>query len=153
MELPEDPRVREAVGIAMKSLARRPRLSAEIAWTLRTRGFSEEEARCAVDWLEAQRLLNDEGALHEHLAARSGKRSVGSQRLRNELERRGATEAQIAALVTRTDEEEASAMQLALEGRRWQQSERAKAGRFLASRGFDSEVIEGALDRFFGSED
>lgn len=151
MKLPEDPRVREAVGIAMKALVRRSRLSSEIAAKLRARGFSEDEIAGAVDCLESQGLLSDEQAIRDLVEARSGKRAVGAKWLQDELARRGVSETQMASIVFRTHEEELEAMQRALAGRQWRRGDRAKAGRFLASRGFDSDSIGGAIERFFGA--
>ena len=151
MELPEDPRVREAIAIAMKSLVRRARLSGEIAQNLLAKGFSAAEAEAVLAFLAQNGLVDDEKTIQAHVGARSGRRAVGADKLRAELLRRGATEGQVeGSLDLRTENDEVAAMLAALEGRRWKEEERSRAGRFLASRGFHEDLIPNALDRFFG---
>ena len=153
MELPEDPRVREAVVIAMKSLVRRSRLSGEISKSLQSKGYLNEEIEATLRFLSGNGLIDDEKAIAEQVESRSGRRSVGSERLRSELLSKGATASQVEeALASRIDEDELAAMLAALAGRRWNPLERDRAGRFLASRGFDPELIPAALDRSFGPE-
>ena len=153
MELPEDPRVRDAIGIAMKSLVRRTKLSGEIAKSLQSKGFLEEEIEAALGLLSRNGLIDDERAIAEHIESRSGKRSVGSERLRSDLLSKGAAASQVeGALATRDDEGEISAMLAALAGRRWNEGDRNRAGRFLVSRGFDPDLISTALDRCFGPD-
>jgi SOS response regulatory protein OraA/RecX len=151
MQLPDDSRIREAVRVAMKSLVGRERTSAEIERLLASKGFGPDEAAHAVTILRENRLLDDSRAVRDHLEARSGKRAVGRMRLEAELGARGAqADAVEELLAARTDEDELSAMAEALQARRWSHGDRVRAGRFLASRGFDGELIEAALDRHFG---
>lgn len=154
MELPEDPRVRGALAIAMKSLVRRARLSGEIAQNLSSKGFSDDEVESVLAVLARNGLVDDEKTIRDQIEARSGRHAVGAHKLRAELLRKGATEDQVeSGLALRGDEDEVEAMLAALGGRRWKEDERGRAGRFLASRGFDSDLLPTALDRFFGPLD
>ena len=153
MELPEDPRVREAIGIAMKSLVRRSRLSGEVAMNLRAKGFSDVEIEAALDCLTRNGLVDDDRTISEHFESRTGRRSVGAAKLRSELLHKGATEDQIEGLLAlRTNLDELGNMVKALAGRNWKAGDRNRAGRFLASRGFDDDLISTALERHFGPE-
>lgn len=153
MELPEDPRVREAIGIAMKSLVRRARLAGEVAIKLRAKGFSEDEIEGALSCLSRSGFINDDKAISSHLQSRTGRRSIGPEKLRAELLQRGATEDQVeGSLALRTDSDDIEAMLAALGGRTWKEGDRSRAGRFLASRGFGEELISTALDRHFGPD-
>jgi regulatory protein len=135
----------------MKSLVRRARLSGEITKNLQAKGFSAPETEAALELLARNGLIDDEKTIREHVEARSGRRAVGADKLRAELLRRGATESQVeGTLSLRTENDEVAAMLAALEGRRWNEEDRNRAGRFLASRGFQEDLIPNALDRLFG---
>jgi len=153
VELPEGPRVREAIGIAMKSLVRRARLSGEIATKLRAKNFSEGEIEAALGCLARNGILDDDKTIAQFFESRSGPRSIGTAKLRAELLRKGASEEQVeGSLALQNHGDELKATLEALAGRSWNPKDRNRAGRFLASRGFDEELIETALDRQFGPD-
>ena len=113
-------------------------------------GHSPEATDAALEWLGTRRLLSDERAVEATVRPRaSGRRAEGDERLRERLERRGATPDSIGKALAEIPDE-AQRMHDALTSKfRPEEGERARAGRFLLSRGFDEDAIEGALDRFF----
>lgn len=154
MELPVDPRVREALGLAMKRLASRDLHSGEVAGLLRGREYSELEIGEVLSFLKRHKLLNDEKAIENLIASRSGRRSIGKGKIRAELLKRGVPDDDIeATLGQRTDDEELDAMTAALRSRRWPSDGRLRAARFLIGRGFDPELVERAVESFFGSQE
>ena len=140
----------QALVDAMKALEKAERTPAELRAAL-LKKHDPEEVEAALAWLSARKLLSEERAVEATVRPRSsGKRAEGDQKLRERLERRGAApEAIDAALAEAPSESER--MQNALSAKfRPEEGQRAKAGRFLLSRGFDEDLIEGGLDRFFG---
>lgn len=151
IELPEDPRVREALALAMKRLAQRDRLTAELTGELSERGYSQSEREQVLEFLIRRRLVDDEKTIRNIIERRSGRRAAGRERLRSDLQKLGASEQAIeASLGAISDEDELEAMSQVLASRRWPEGARPKAARFLHSRGFSEELLETALDRFFG---
>jgi SOS response regulatory protein OraA/RecX len=153
MELPGDLRVRKALAVAMKRLARRPLFSAEIERDLLSREYSEPEVKDVLSFLWKHRLLDDQKTALSLVESHSGRRSVGKGKLRAELIRRGAPEDTIESCIEgQTDDDELEAMRQALESKRWPANSRPRAARFLISRGFDEDLVESALITFFGDE-
>jgi SOS response regulatory protein OraA/RecX len=137
----------------MKSLVRRARLSREIATKLRAKSFSEAEIEATLSCLARNGLIDDDKTISQHVESKAGRRSVGAAKLRAELLSRGASEQQVeASFAAWDDKDELKAMFEALAGRSWNPNDRNRAGRFLASRGFDEELIETALGWQFGPE-
>ena len=114
----------------------------------------EEATEAALVYLAARRLLSEERAVEATVRPRaSGRRAEGDLRLRERLERRGAEPDAIEKALADVPDESAR-MHDSLAARfRPQNDERAKAGRFLLSRGFDEDGVDAALDRFFGDHD
>jgi len=80
----------------------------------------------------------------------TGRRAAGVEKLRAELERRGAPENIIAeCLADLSPANQKQGMLDALSAKFRPTDDRAKGGRFLISRGFSEDEIEGALDEFF----
>ena len=137
----------------MKRLAKRDRLSWELRRELLEKGFSEPEIEDVLSFLGKHRLLDDEKTVQNLVERHSGKRSIGKGRIRADLIRRGMPEELAeAACSGSSGEDEADAMRQALASKKWPQGDRARAARFLISRGFEEESIESALDRFFEVE-
>lgn len=154
MELPESPRVRDALSHAMKRLAQRDRLSSEIQRELVAKGFDEVEIAQVLEFLARRRYLDDEKTIQSLIERRTGRRAAGKEKLRVELQKLGAPEEKIEeSLASISDEDELNSMDQALRSRRWPAGSRPKAARFLLSRGFSEELLEPALDRHFIAED
>jgi len=102
--------------------------------------------------LNSRRLLDDARAVQQAIASNQGRRAVPAVELRRRLEARGADSAAL-ALIEMTEEPNLGPL-LA----RFERSDRgrARAYRFLASRGFAEEEILSALERYLaepGSSD
>ena len=134
----------------MNALEKAERTPAELRAAL-LKKHDSDDVEAAIEWLSARKLLSEERAVEATVRPRaSGKRAEGDLKLRERLERRGAApEAIEAALADVPSESER--MQEALSAKfRPEEGQRAKAGRFLMSRGFEEESVTEALDRFFG---
>ena len=145
--------MQEALADALRRLKTAERTVAELRAALVPR-HGERDTDAALAWLAARKLLSDERAAEAIVRPRTaGRRAEGDARLRERLAAKGADEAAVeAALADAPDE--AGRMADALGAKfRPERNERAKAGRFLLSRGFDEEAVDGALDRFFGDAD
>ena len=139
----------DALADALRRLKTAERTVAELRAALLPK-HGEEATEAALADLAAKRLLSESRAAEATVRPRAqGRRAEGDARLRERLERRGTDpEAVEKALAEAPDE--TSRMQDALAAKfRPEGNERAKAGRFLLSRGFDEEAVDGALDRFF----
>ena len=124
-----------------------------IARDLAAREYSELEIEEVLSFLWKHGLLNDLETTKSLVESYSGRRSIGKGKLRAELMRRGAPEDLIEqCLEGQTDDGELDAMRQALGSKRWPADGRIRAARFLVSRGFDEELVERALNRFFGDE-
>jgi len=141
-----DQALKRALGI----IAKRDLFEAE----LRTRlaGFSAEAVDRVVHHLKGRNLLNDIRHAEHIAASRSGKRAVAADALRNELASKGASVAAIDRVGSRSNDSEA-AQQLLESSFKPLPTERARAGRALARRGFELDDIESALESFFGPAD
>lgn len=135
---------------SVKYLAGRDRFEAELRAHLTSKQMIEE-ADAVIEHLRRRRIIDD-GKLIQNLVERNaGKRAVGKEKLRAELLRRGAPEVEVDMALAETSEPEETLDRLLAEKLRPGDS-RAKAGRFLVSRGFEEEQIESALDRHFGTD-
>lgn len=93
-------------------------------------------------------MIDDARVARDFVAARSGKRALGDHRLRQELVKRGLPEESLDGASS-----EAERIEDLLRSKFTPEGNRAKAARFLYSRGFAEDAIESALERFFGAED
>jgi SOS response regulatory protein OraA/RecX len=80
----------------------------------------------------------------------SGKRAAGIEKLSADLAKRGAPEEIIEeCLASITSDDQRLAMLDALTGKFKPTDDRVRGARFLLSRGFSEDQIEGPLDEFF----
>lgn len=132
---------------ALARLKTRERFSGEMRAFLSSKGFEEPVVERVLEHLVKKRLLDDSRAAELLVKKKSGKRALGSERLKAELLEMGVDEAVV--LVSIGDGGDSDAALAALSSKRtW--SGRSQAGRFLAGRGFSEDVIESVLDRTFG---
>lgn len=146
--------MQEALADALARLKVAERTAAELRTTL-LKKHSPESVDAALAWLTARKLLSDDRAAEATLRPRStGRRAEGDARLRERLVAKGTVDAAIDTALSGLPSE-AERMDHALAGkfRAEEPSQRARAGRFLLSRGFDEESVGSALDRFFGDAD
>jgi len=138
-----------ALVVALRRLATSDRFESEVRLALA--GYQESTVEEVIAHLREKRILNDRRVTDSVLRQNEGRRAVGAERLRAKLEARGAPEEEIDAAIESARESEperASGLLLAkFPGR--MEVDRARAGRFLFSRGFDVDVIESALTQHF----
>lgn len=130
---------------ALKWLERREYFSEELRARLLSAGWPEEEVALALATLTEKRLLSDERALEVSLAYRSGKKAVGRIRLQRELEQKGADPSKLSSMRADDQEERLRAKEL-LATKFPGTVVIPKAARFLASRGFEEDIIESVLE-------
>jgi SOS response regulatory protein OraA/RecX len=135
---------------ALKKLHRSERFESEVRACLAA--FEPSVIDEVVAYLSKHRLLSETRAAEQALTLRSGKRAVGRERLQAELERRGATSTIIEGVLPDADEERARLREL-IRCKFEPTADRAKAGRFLLSRGFAEEDVESELSAYMGDLD
>ena len=159
---PQAPEFDRALAMALRRLRSGERFEAEINLTLEGAGFPEFIRDQVLAHLSVHGLVSDRRAIETHLVKRSGKRVVGTHRLRIELLRRGAPEALVDAALARpkqvraeSSEDMPSELDKAVEllaNRFGPDFDPGRAGRFLYVRGFDEETVEQALARYRQNE-
>lgn len=138
----------KALRWALRALGKREYFREELRQKLANRGFQDDVIDEVMAILVDQRLLSESRAAEAFIEARSGKRAVSREILQEELRERGADDSKV-ELAQRTDEEERSLML----GVITKFDDRARAGRLLARRGFDADLIASVLEQHFGAED
>ena len=132
-------RSEDAVEQALRALRHRDRSAAELDARLERRGVAEAEREEALETLERVGYVDDDRfarARAEQLAARGS----GDALIRHDLEGRGlAAEHVEAALAALEPERDRAAEIAARRGRS------LKTARYLASRGFDPDALEGIV--------
>lgn len=147
-----DPRFTIPLKAALDHLKTRERLSGELRTYLVSQGFEPDAVENVVQFLIERKLINDERTTQHLIEKNSGKRSVGIEKLRAELEKLGAPAETIEAKLAVLGQSESERALDALRAKYKNGAERPKAGRFLYGRGFDEEAVEAALEVFCGSD-
>jgi len=153
--LHDDDEFKKGLKLALAKLKSGDRFQKEIEDALLGAGISVPTTQDVVSYLLERRFVDDRRTTINAVERRSGRRAIGREKLRAELLRRGAPENLIdeALAANPETEEPESALALLRTKYRGDAAERMRAGRFLASRGFEEDAIESALERFFGSVD
>jgi SOS response regulatory protein OraA/RecX len=141
-------RFNEAYAVALNYLKARDRLESEILKTLEAKGYGEEAPE-VLDRLRKQGVANDRRVAEAIIRGREGRKAIGADLLRHKLLEKGVPADLVEELLPEQDESESA--YLALVAKHGTEVPRARAGRFLASRGFSEEAIESALDRLASS--
>lgn len=126
-------------------------MASELRAHLAAKGYEEPVVEKVVQFLLERKLLNDNKTTQNLIERNSGKRAVGIERLRAELEKLGAPDESIERHLADGPNESELALE-ALRAKYKTETPRAKAGRFLYGRGFSQEAVESALDAFCGDE-
>jgi len=144
----EEDLYRQAMQVALHKLKSKDRFELEIRTFLAE--FPAHIVDRVITFLKERRIIDDRKTTLSLVERYSGKRSVGLEKLRAELLERGAPEDTIDAIAGEVLGDERQRMLDALSAK-FSPSDglRAKAARFLFSRGFPEEEIESVLDRFF----
>lgn len=132
---------------ALKLLAQRDLFEQEIRQKLQ-RTATEEEVESVLAHLRRRRIVDDCDLTRRLVAQRTGKRATGKEKIRAELLRRGAPEEQIDAALQERGESDEDLDGL-VQAKQAAGKSRIQVGRFLASRGYEADEIDAALDRFF----
>jgi regulatory protein len=135
--------------VALRALARKEHGATELQRKLEQKGFPADQVGQLVASLQREGLLNDHRYV-ESFIRQHAQRGQGPARIRAELRMQGIDPALIGRALAAADVDWA---QLACEVRRKRfgaaiprtAAERAKQGRFLQYRGFDSEQIRAAF--------
>ena len=142
-----------ALAVALRRLETSDRYEAEVRKALGR--YSSATVEKVLSYLKEKRFLDDARTTETVLQFNEGKRAVGVEKVRQKLESRGAPEGLLHRAVTVTANGDAERAELLLKTRYAdaKMEDRAKAGRFLYSRGFREETIESVLEGHFGSLD
>lgn len=130
----------DALKIALEAIRRKDRFELEIERMLEERGF---EPGPVLTYLKARGFVNDAKIAASEVERLARRRGLGKERIRQELVERGAPEHLVEAALP--DSEESGAIE-ALQKRFSWRPDRAKAMRFLMSRGFDEETAAAAFE-------
>lgn len=140
----------EALKKALKRLQTSDRYESEVRSALS--GFEADIVNRVVAELHARRYLDDARTTRHMVESNAGRRAVGDHRLRERLERRGASDSDLAAALSEA-QSEADRIDEILQTKYSPEDDPAKAGRFLYGRGFSEEAIEAGLSRYFGERE
>jgi SOS response regulatory protein OraA/RecX len=135
-----------ALAKVLRKLRAGDRFEAEIRELLTP--YSPETAERVMGFVKQHRLLSDERTA-ENLATRRSK--VGGDRLRQELESRGAS-TEVIEKAMPSEVEQKYRIDSLLHSRFSATGDRAKAARWLASRGFDEDAVRSAVESYFGDD-
>ena len=140
----------KALRAALDFLKPRDRFQEEVRRHLLGKGYPAYDVESVVQLLAERRLLNDDRTTQNLIEQSAGKRAVGIERLRADLEGLGAQAETIERHIEQLGKREPERALEALRAQYRPGANRAKAGRFLFARGFDEESVESALDAFCG---
>lgn len=139
----------DALALAVACLARKDLFRDELRAKLASRGVDPESVEVVLDWLTEKGALNEERTLISRVETmrEAGKASKGRARISE------AVHGILAPEDIANDDAELERIRSVLHAKFPSGSDRARAGRFLVSRGFDEDLIETALDRFFPEQE
>ena len=154
----DDDEFKEALKAALAKLRMGDRFQREIQDSLLNAGVSARTTQDVVSYLIERRFVDDRRTIINEIERRSGRRAIGREKMRAELLKRGAPEELLEEALAALPEGEEPDSAVALLRAKYgagphDRSARLRAGRFLASRGFELDAIGLALERFFGSVD
>jgi regulatory protein len=129
----------DAVGTALRALRSRDRTTAELDARLRERGVAEHDRHDALETLARAGYVDDERFAHGRAAALAA-RGSGDALIRHDLERRGLAAELVEAALAGLEPEPLRAE--AVVSRR---GSGPKTARYLAARGFASDVVAAAI--------
>lgn len=150
---PNDPEFEKALLKALRMVHASDKLSAEVKQALIRSGVNEETSGRVLALLSERRVLDDQKTILKAVERALGRRGLGKEKIRASLIARGAPEEMVEACLAQHNESDELERMLELLRSRADKNTRAKAGRFLASRGFGEESVEDALNAFFGDSE
>ena len=129
----------QALDAALKALRHRDRSAAELDARLAQRGVGDAQRGQALETLARIGYVDDErfaSARAEQLAARGS----GNALIRHDLEGRGVASEHVEAALSALEPERERAAAIAV-----RRGRSVKTARYLASRGFDADALEGIV--------
>lgn len=147
MKHEEDSGYEKALLVALRSLRQADRLRAEVERALLDKGFTAATVEAVLNRLETWRFLDDRRTVDERVT-QLRRRHHGRARIAAALLERGAPEDAVLRELAALDDETEVESALGLLARRHDDTP-ARAGRYLAGRGFDEDTIRAALERRF----
>jgi SOS response regulatory protein OraA/RecX len=133
-----------ALAVALKALAASEKFRAEIGGLLERKGFDEPTRLAVIEHLGKKKLFDDLRCA-ELAVRRLTEKGAGPEKIRLNLEARGADAATIEGAMAGLESGVEQARK-ALIKRFREPVSREKAARFLALRGFSEEAVENVLD-------
>lgn len=138
------------IWVAQDILSRRDHSEAEVKQKLQRKGFSSTQIAATLAWLHEKKLLNDRLFAERYVASVLRGKAVGRRWLSQKLREKGVPAATSEAVIGEalSSEREKELVQQA--AKTWQRlhpatkDDQVRLQRFLLSRGFSFEVIEGA---------
>lgn len=134
-----------AVAAGIKLLHTKERFPDEVRGALSSKGFDEETTEQAIEHLKRKGLLSEDRAVASKLRVRSGRAAKGDLGIEAELLAAGATEEAVRNALESYGSEADRARE-ALAAKFGESPPRAKAARFLQSRGFSQDTIESLVE-------
>ncbi|HRI43180.1 MAG TPA: RecX family transcriptional regulator [Fimbriimonadaceae bacterium] len=151
MKREEDSGYAKALLVALRSIRQADRLRAEVEQRLLARGFAPDTVVAVLAQLGVWGFLDDGRTVDERVT-QMRRRRMGRARIAAALVERGASEDQVAARLASVSEQDEIQAALELLDRR-RGDDAAKAGRFLAGRGFEEDTVREVLARKFPDEE
>ncbi|MCW5943762.1 MAG: regulatory protein RecX [Fimbriimonadaceae bacterium] len=143
-----------ALAAAVHLLSRKDRFERTIRDRLTAEGYDSETVARVLDHLRRRGLVSDERAVENSLRHPTGKYPVGADRLRSRLIEAGAPEDLVRERMAQLDTNaETELLEQAVRRRYPLATDRAKAARWSAGRGFEEETIRAALNRVYGDSE
>ncbi|MBZ0212427.1 MAG: RecX family transcriptional regulator [Nitrospirae bacterium] len=142
----------QALKDAERLLAHRDRFESDVAGRLEAKGHPSEVVGEAVAWLRERRLLDDRRTLQAHLASPAMQRR-DTEAARARLLALGAPEALVEEALGHRGGHDLDALEETVRTKYGKPTDRARAARFLARAGLETDTIGAMLDRVFGEED
>lgn len=144
----------QALSFALAKHSKTEKLTSELRAALLGKGFSQVTVESVLARMAERRILNDERVVQLAFERNIGPKASSRSALADKLARRGApTELLDPYLTGGSGEGELENMLLILRKRYPDGGDRAKAGRYLFSRGYSEEGVESALEQCFGVDD
>lgn len=152
---------KQAMIIALRTLAASPKSRMEITRKLKEKGFPSEVIKETLEGLEKSGFLNDKSYAQNLAFKLTQAKPSGSRKLQFELKRHGIPEKVREEILSGLSEEDEKKRALELGNARWErfktldpQKKRKRVFDFLMRRGFDFNIVREVMDELYtGNED
>lgn len=131
----------DALKVALEAIRRRDRFESELRTLLENKGFEVEPV---IEYLKGRRFVDDRRVASTEVE-RLSRKGLGPDRIRAELEARGAKDTAISNAIAELNSPEETA-KAALAKKFPGEIDVPRAMRFLLSRGFEEDVARSAIE-------